>query len=97
MLAASLPLPIVKEEHPELGGWRLGGGGEAGTRLKLLDFGPDDSGRNRAAPHNWAAGHSVVNCPPKDAFFFVFFVFFPNFSHSGNNLMTFLTLNSYHT
>lgn len=53
MLSASLPLPIVKEEHPELGGVKGGGeGGEAGTRLKLLDFGFDDSGRNQATPHS---------------------------------------------
>ena len=42
-------LLIVEGEPPELGGPR---GGEAGTRLKLPDFGLDDSGRNPATPHS---------------------------------------------
>ena len=62
MLSLSLPLPIVGEAGPELG-WGQG------PVSNSLTFGLMTQEATEPHPQLWAAGATVVNCPPKDAFF----------------------------
>lgn len=87
MLSASLPLPIVGEEHPELG---------CGQRplFNSLTFGLMTKKKQNHTPESWAAG-LLCGGLSFQRWFCVFF--FPNFSHSSNNFTTSLALNSYCT